>query len=61
MRGSDSTTTSKEVAGMAEEVVRERLAEHRSVLETLARTDHDLAEDARRALEILDESDGGQS
>jgi len=61
MRGSDSTTTSKEVAGMAEEVVRERLAEHRSVLKTLARTDHDLAEDARRALEILDESDGGQS
>ena len=46
---------------MAEEVVRERLAEHRSVLETLARTDNDLAEDARRALEILDESDGGQS
>lgn len=42
---------------LPDDVVRERLEAHRSTLETLARTDNDLAEDARRALELLDEGD----
>lgn len=39
--------------------VEETLGEHRDLLERLAELDTDLSDDAKRALEILDE--GGQS
>lgn len=41
------------------EHVEESLGEHRDLLERLAELDTDLSEDAKRALEILNE--GGQS
>lgn len=40
-----------------EEIVRERLGDHREVLERLAELDTPLSDDAQRALEILDGGD----
>lgn len=52
-------TTTRDVDDLRDHV-EESLGEHRELLELLAKLDTDLSEDAKRALELLEEG-GGQS
>lgn len=52
-----STTTDDRIDLPEDEEEWERLAEHRGLLETLAGLDTGLSDDARRALELLEERD----